>query len=78
MKQKIKTWHSLKYPDDELAKEMDGEITFEDLWDGMNAGEDVYEMLGVYDSLIREHVFSELAKRMNTKYETIYNKWLGE
>lgn len=78
MKQKIKTWHSLKYPDDKLAKEMDSEITFKDLWDGMNAGEDVYEMLGVYDSLIREHVFSELAKRMNTKYETIYNKWLGE
>lgn len=78
MEQKIKTWHSLRYPNDELAKEMDGEITFKNLWDGMNAGEDVYEMLGVYDSLIREHVFSELAKRMNTKYETIYNKWLGE
>lgn len=78
MKQRIKTWHSLKYPDDELAKEIDGEITFKDLWEGMNAGEDVYEMLGVYDSSIREHVFSELAKRMNTKYETIYNKWLGE
>ena len=78
MEQKIKTWHSLKYPNDELAKEIDGEITFKDLWDGMNAGKDVYEMLGVYDSLIREHVFSELAKRMNTKYETIYNKWLGE
>lgn len=78
MNQEIKTWHSLEYPNDELAKEMDGEITFKNLWDGMNAGEDVYEMLGVYDSLIREHVFSELAKRMNTKYETIYNKWLGE
>lgn len=78
MKQKIKIWHRFKYPNDELAKEMDGEITFKNLWDGMNAGEDVYEMLGVYDSLIREHVFSELAKRMNTKYETIYNKWLGE
>jgi len=78
MNQKIKTWHSLKYPNDELAKEMDGEITFKDLWDGMKDGIDVYEMLGVYDSLIREHVFSELAKRMNTKYETIYNKWLGE
>lgn len=78
MEQKIKTWHSIKYPDDELAKEMDDEITFRNLWEGMNAGEDVYEMLGVYDSLIREHVFSELAKRMNTKYETIYNKWLGE
>lgn len=78
MEQRIKTWHSLKYPNDELAKEMDNEITFKNLWDGMKAGEDVYEMLGVYDSLIREHVFSELAKRMNTKYEEIYNKWLGE
>lgn len=78
MEQRIKTWHSMKYPDDELAKEMDGEITFKNIWEGMNAGEDVYEMLGVYDSLIREHVFGELAKRMNTKYETIYNKWLGE
>lgn len=78
MEQKIKTWHSIKYPDDELAKEMDDEITFRNLWKGMEAGKDVYEMLGVYDSLIREHVFSELAKRMNTKYETIYNKWLGE
>lgn len=78
MEQKIKTWHSLKYPDDELAEKMNEELTFKDLWEGMNAGEDVYEMLGVYDSLIREHVFSELAKRMNTKYETIYNKWLGE
>lgn len=78
MKQKIKVWHSMKYPDDKLAKEMDDEITFGNLWKGMKAGKDVYEMLGVYDSLIREHVFSELAKRMNAKYETVYNKWLGE
>ena len=78
MKQKIKTWYSLKYPDDKLVKEMDGELTFENLWNGMENGKDVYEMLGVCDSLIRERVFSELAKRMNTEYETVYNKWLGE
>ena len=78
MEQKIKTWHILNYPSDELAKNMDSEITFEKLWKGLKEGIDVYRMLGVCDSLIRERVFNGLAKKMGVEYETVYNTWLGE
>jgi len=36
---------------------------------------DVYDYIGVADSLVRERLFSELAKQLKTSYDYVYNLW---
>ena len=73
----IKQWYMSKHANDKLGHELDDTLTFQGLWDGLKNGVDVYELLGVGDSIIREFVFGELAKRKGVNYDTIYNMWLG-
>lgn len=75
-KTKIKEWYIKKYPTDELGVKIDNEITFEDLFIVLDAYKDVYEALGVGDSIIRERAFSKLAEIMNVNYDYIYEQWL--
>ena len=41
-------------------------------------GYDVYNILGVGDSMIRERVFEELSKILGVDYDVIYQKWLNQ
>ena len=74
MKTKIKEWYIKEYPTDELGAEINNEITFEDLFVALD--KDVYEALGVGDSIIRERCFDKLAEIMNVDYDYIFEKWL--
>ena len=78
MNDKIKNWYMMNHAYDDLAWEMNGKTTFKTLWEGIKQGKDVYRMLGVCDSWIREIVFCELADRLNVKYGEVYNTWLGK
>lgn len=73
--QSIREWYTAEYPSDELGSKIGG-LTFRDLVEGMNRGEDVYSLLGVGDSVVREHVFAELAKLLQVDYDMVYDKWL--
>lgn len=73
-KQNIKKWYQLTFKDDELGKEINPNLTFEELKENLP---NVYDYLNVDDSIIRERVFAELALRMNVDYNYIYNKWLN-
>ena len=42
----------------------------------MAAGGEVYEYLGVVDSLVRENVFSKIAAITGVEYEDVYDLWL--
>lgn len=77
MNSNVKQWYVSKHASDELGRELDDTLTFQRLWDGLNKGVDVYELLGVGDSIVREFVFDELAKRKGVDYDVIYNMWLG-
>lgn len=70
----IKTWYKSKFTTDELAEEINPTATFEELKNNLP---NVYDYLGVADSIIRERVFSELAERMDVDYDVIYNRWLN-
>jgi predicted glycosyltransferase len=74
MDEKIKDWYKSKYESDDLSDEIKPDVTFEDL---NNDLPNVYEVIGVYDSIIRERIFIELAYKMKVKYDVIYNGWLG-
>ena len=76
LKSNIKDWYEDAYPMDDLASEINSKVTFEDVLNCLNAGRDVYRCIGEGDSVIREHIFMQLAKILDVKYDVIYDKWL--
>ena len=72
----IKAWYTSKYPNDDLGRELISGVTFTNLFTALDTYKDIYEVLGVGDSIIRERVFSKLAEVMNVDYEYIYSQWL--
>lgn len=72
----IKKWYLRSYPKDEMGEELNDTVTFKDLWDALNEKKDVYEIIGVGDSLIRERLFEYLALLYNVDYDVVYKKWL--
>jgi antirestriction protein len=72
----IKKWYLRSYPTDEMGEELNDTVTFKDLWDSLNAKKNVYEIMGVGDSLIRERLFEYLSLIYNVDYDVVYNKWL--
>ena len=72
----IKQFYLETYPTDDMGSDIKDDTTFLGLVTELSGGKDVYDYLGVYDSLIRERLFSELAKQLKTTYDEIYNMWL--
>jgi len=77
LNKKIKSWYMKTYPTDDMGKDIRDEITFKSLWNMMHQGYDVYEVLDVYDSVVRERVFEKLSQILGVDYDVVYNKWLG-
>jgi len=75
-KEKVKEWYLKEYQNDSLGEEINGEITFEDVFETLDSYGDVYELIGVGDSVIRERIFLKLAKIMQVEYNYIYEQWL--
>jgi len=72
----IKNWYRKNYPTDDLGEELNDFNTFEDLYNGISNRVDVYEIIGVGDSVIRERLFDHLSNIKGVKYENIYQKWI--
>jgi hypothetical protein len=72
---KLKTYYLEQYPTDDLGIEIDSDATFEGLFETLDRYRDVYEYIGVHDSVIRERLFNRLAEVMEVPYEEIYNQW---
>lgn len=66
------------FPTDNLGKEINKDLNFLQLFNGLLCGKDIYEMLDVSDSLIRERVLERLAYLMGIDYQIIYYLWLNE
>ena len=49
-------------------------ISNEDLFESLD--KNVYETLGVGDTIIRERTFDKLAKVMNVDYDYIHGQWI--
>lgn len=73
---KIREWYMNTYPTDDVGKEINAEVTFYDLFKALDTYKDVYDTLGVTDSLIRERAFQKLAEIMDVGYNYIYNQWV--
>ena len=73
----IKEFYLENYSSDELGNEINENATFVGLLWTLQSKGDVYEFIGVFDSIVRERLFEELAKQLRVSYNTIYNLWLN-
>jgi hypothetical protein len=73
---KVKNWYIKTYPTDDLGEEINENITFWSLWAYIYQNHDVYDVLGVGDSIIRERVFEKLSEILGIEYKVVYDKWL--
>ena len=73
----IKNWYTHYYSTDELGQEINSMATFNDLHRALLDDRDIYEVIGVDDSLVRERLFSELAILLGVSYDDIYKMWLN-
>lgn len=72
----IKKWYVKNYPDDELGEEINDKISFWTLYVLMYQRSEVYSLLEVSDSVVRERVFEKLAEILGVDYDYIYKLWL--
>lgn len=73
---KVKEWYMETYPSDELGADIDGSLTFNEALSAMQGGKDIYDVLGVGDSLVRERVFEGLSDASGKSYGEVYSIWL--
>jgi len=76
LKSDIHSWYASEFPDDKLGEEIYTGVSFQKLYD-MLSSNDVYSIMGVDDSSIRERCFVKLAELMQVDYNIIYDKWLN-
>jgi hypothetical protein len=69
----IKKWYTTAFESDELGLEINPNATFLGLIGNI---EDVYEYVGVSDSLVRERLFERVAEIMECAYDEVYNLWI--
>lgn len=72
----IKTYYLATFPTDELGNEINPHATFEGLFETLDRYGDVYDYIGVLDSVIRERCFDRLAQIMKCNYDVIYEQWM--
>lgn len=71
----VREYYLNEYPMDPLGEEI-ADATFADVLDALNGGKNVYDVIGVGDSVVREGVFTGLSKLLNAPYRDVYNLWL--
>ena len=74
----IQTFYCDAYPTDELGPEINRNANFAGLLHALYMGCDVYQYIGVDDSIVRERCFIELADSLNVDYEYIFNLWINK
>jgi hypothetical protein len=72
----IKEYYTKTFPTDELGADLDYTATFEGLLIVLFTRKDVYDYVGVSDSVIRERLFERLAEIYSIPYNDVYYQWL--
>lgn len=74
---RVREWYLAAYPDDDAGSGIWSGLTFDDAMRAVPRGGGFYDELGVADSLVRERVFSELARVYDINYCDVHDAWLG-
>ena len=71
----IKDFYTSSFSSDDLGDNINNSVTFLQLYRALKNKKDIYKLLGTGDSTVRERVFRELARILNTDYMYVYNIW---
>lgn len=69
----IKEWYGETYKSDELKCYINDGVSFNELKETISQGGDVYWLIGVGDSMIKERLFYGLAAHENVEIGEIYD-----
>ena len=72
----VREWYRDFYSTDTLGCEINKDITVRDIDSALDNNADVYDTLGVGDSIVRERVFGGLARAKHVPYNDIFERWL--
>ena len=77
LNKRVRAWYLKTFPDDEAGADIDKTLTWKKLRDAINngLGSDIYRVIGVGDSVIRERVFEGLADVLRTTFDNVYDAW---
>jgi len=67
-----------QFPEDSIGEEIREDITFLGLRNILYGDYDVYDYIGVGDSLVRERLFEQLSKDIGQDYGFVYDLWLSK
>jgi len=73
----IRKFYMEYYPTDEMGYDISSDATWIGFLNCINTGKDIYEYIGVYDSMVRERLFDGIANLIGVPYSEIYYKWLN-
>ena len=76
MKESATDWYAKAFKSDKKMAPKNG-VTFEQLYESLKKGENIYDKMGVGDSIVRERVMSEMADRMGVDYDHVFDLWLN-
>ena len=71
----IRDYYTETFPDDDLGPELLN-ISFNDLLVELVRRRDIYDVIHVGDSLVRERLFDKLANILQVPYIFIYDIWM--
>ena len=75
--QNVKEWLLQEYPEEEeFLVDMRDDLTFQDVYDLMMEGNEIYDILNISDSTDREYVFNGLSEATGKDYEYFYQLWI--
>ncbi len=72
----VRDWYIRQFPSDELGKDIEP-VTFKDVIKSFGSGVHLDEVIGVYDSILRDRVLVETSYRSCIPYENIWDAMVG-
>ena len=73
----IREFYLEAYPTDDLGLELNETPTFAGLLNQLIIDGDIYQYIGVSDSVIRERLFEKLADELEVSVDYVYNLWIN-
>ena len=74
---RVKPKFEERFPEEgSFIEQIPEDLTFRKVLDALNNEEDIYDVIGVNDSVVREEIFILLSDLLEVEYDEIYQLWL--
>lgn len=70
----VRTYYKIVFPADELGNDLPKRLTFSGFAKRFKAGKDIYNIVGVHDSVVRKRLTHALQYVLDCSYDEIYNE----